>query len=83
MIVEGHTDSRPISTPQYPSNFHVSVYRAANVVSYLIEDGRLDPSRLTATGYGEMHPIDTNETAEGMARNRRVEFVIEAGRRGR
>ena len=76
--VEGHTDSRPINTAQYPSNWHVSVYRAVNVVSYIREDGRLDKSRLVALGYGEEHPVNPNDTAENMARNRRVEFVVEA-----
>ena len=76
--VEGHTDSRPISTPQYPSNWHVSVYRAVNVVSYLRDDGRLDPMRLVATGYGELHPVAPNDTPENMALNRRVEFIAEA-----
>ena len=76
--VEGHTDSRPINTPQYPSNWHVSVYRAVNVVDYLRKDGRLDPMRLVATGYGELHPVAPNDSPENMARNRRVEFIAEA-----
>ena len=82
LSVEGHTDSRPINTPQYPSNWHVSVYRAVNVVAYIRDDGRLDVKRLVALGYGEEHPIAPNDTPENMARNRRVEFVVEAvGRR--
>ena len=80
--VEGHTDSRPINTAQYPSNWHVSVYRAVNVVSYIRDDGRLDTTRLVALGYGEEHPVAPNDSNENMARNRRVEFVVEAkGRR--
>ena len=76
--VEGHTDSRPINTAQYPSNWHVSVFRAVNVVSYIREDGRLDTRRLVALGYGEEHPVAPNDTSENMALNRRVEFVVEA-----
>ena len=81
--VEGHTDSRPINTTRYPSNWDVSVDRAVHVVSYIRRDGRLDTSRLVALGYGEEHPIAPNDTAENMALNRRVEFVVEArGRSG-
>jgi len=76
--VEGHTDSRPINTAQYPSNWHVSVFRAVNVVEYIREDGRLDTTRLVALGYGEEHPVAPNDTPENMALNRRVEFVVEA-----
>ena len=76
--VEGHTDIRPINTAQYPSNWHVSVYRAVNVVSYFRDDERLDKTRIAAIGYGEEHPVAPNDTAENMARNRRVEFVVEA-----
>ena len=81
--VEGHTDSRPINTARYPSNWDVSVDRAVHVVSYIRLDGRLDTSRLVAIGYGEEHPIVPNDTADNMALNRRVEFVVEArGRSG-
>ena len=79
--VEGHTDSRPINTARYPSNWDVSVDRAVHVVSYMRRDGRIDTNRLVALGYGEEHPIAPNDTAENMALNRRVEFVVEA--RGR
>ena len=81
--VEGHTDSRPISTVRYPSNWDVSVDRAVHVVSYIRLDGRLDANRLVALGYGEEHPIAPNDSPENMALNRRVEFVVEArGRTG-
>ena len=83
VTVEGHADIRPISTAQYPSNWHISAYRAVNVLGYLRVNGDLDPKRLSAVGYGEEQPIAPNDTPEGMARNRRVEFVVEAGERGR
>ena len=79
LMVEGHADSRPISTLQYPSNWHISVYRAVNVLGYIWEVGELDPTRLAAMGYGEMQPVAPNDTEENMARNRRVEFIAEAG----
>ena len=79
LMVEGHADSRPISTAQYPSNWHISVYRAVNVLGYIWEVGELDPARLAAMGYGEMQPVAPNDSEENMAKNRRVEFVAEAG----
>ena len=82
VIVEGHADSRPINTAQYPSNWHISAYRAVNVLGYMRGVGELDESRLGAVGYGDAQPIAPNDTAENMAKNRRVEFIVEAGNRG-
>ena len=79
LIVEGHADSRPINTARFPSNWHISAYRAVNVMVYLREVGELDPTRLAAMGYGEMQPVAPNDSEENMAKNRRVEFVAEAG----
>lgn len=74
--VEGHTDNLPIKTERFPSNWELSTARATNVIRFLIEEARLDPERLSAAGYGEYRPIDTNETIAGKARNRRVDLVI-------
>lgn len=74
--VEGHTDNVPIHNPVYPSNWELSAARAVGVVRYLIESGGMDPGRLSAVGYGEYRPIASNETAEGRARNRRVDIVL-------
>lgn len=76
IIVEGHTDNVPIRTFLYPSNWELSVHRAVSVARYLVEVHNLPPRRFVATGYGEFHPLDTNETLEGRARNRRVSIVI-------
>jgi len=76
IIVEGHTDNVPINTPQYPSNWELSVDRAVRVVRFLIERHHIAPKRFLATGYGEYHPVADNETAAGRARNRRVNIVI-------
>jgi chemotaxis protein MotB len=76
IIVEGHTDNVPISTFLFPSNWELSVIRAVSVARYLVEARRLNPMRFVATGYGEYHPIAGNETAQGRARNRRVNIVI-------
>ena len=69
--VAGHTDSQ--GSDAY--NLKLSQRRAESVVNYLIQGG-VEPQRLMAQGYGESTPIDTNETTEGKARNRRVEFTI-------
>jgi len=76
IIVEGHTCNLPINTPFYPTNWELSVARSVRVVRYLVEVKGMKPERFVATGYGEYQPLDTNETPEGRARNRRVTMVI-------
>ncbi len=74
--IEGHTDNEPIRFSGWKSNWELSAHRALSVLYYLIEENSVDPNRLTATGFGEYHPVDTNETKEGKQKNRRVEIVI-------
>jgi outer membrane protein OmpA-like peptidoglycan-associated protein len=69
--IGGHTDSK--GTDEY--NNTLSQGRSQSVVDYLVQQG-IAESRLTARGYGESTPIDTNDTAEGQANNRRVEFTV-------
>ncbi len=76
IIVEGHTCHLPMNTPEFPTNWELSVIRAVRVIRYLSEEQGVDPDRLTATGYGEHRPLESNETAEGRARNRRVTIVL-------
>jgi chemotaxis protein MotB len=73
--VEGNTDNVPIHSSEFPSNWQLSTARASTVVLFLIAH-RVSPSRLTATGNAEQHPVDSNATAAGRARNRRVEIVM-------
>ncbi len=73
--VEGHTDSIPIATSQFPSNWELSTARAGSVVRFFVEHG-VPPQRLSAAGYGEFHPVESNDTPEGRARNRRVTLMI-------
>jgi len=75
VIVEGHTDSVPIHTPQYPSNWELSSARAANIVRALQERG-ISPDRLSASGYADTRPKSTNETAQGRSENRRVSLLV-------
>ncbi|MBI5537734.1 MAG: OmpA family protein [Deltaproteobacteria bacterium] len=76
--IEGHTDSAPIHTPRFPSNWELSTARAMATVAVLLETHKLQPHRLAAAGYGEHHPIASNESAEGRAQNRRVDIIVVA-----
>jgi len=73
--IDGHTDSRPISTPQFPSNWELSAARAISVAKLLIEQG-VSPNRLVAAGFGEFTPLDLGENDEAYKRNRRIEFKL-------
>jgi chemotaxis protein MotB len=73
--VEGHTDTQPIRTAIFPSNWELSAARAANVVQRFTRAG-VDPLRMEVTGLGEYHPVASNDTAEGRNRNRRVTIVV-------
>jgi chemotaxis protein MotB len=73
--VDGHTDQRPISTPQFPSNWALSSARAIAVVQALIARG-VPPQHLVAAGFGEFQPLDTGTSEEAYARNRRIELKL-------
>jgi len=73
--VNGHTDSRPISSAPFPSNWELSTARAASVVKYMISRG-IPPERLVAAGYGEFAPIDPGTSEEALRRNRRIELKL-------
>src|SRR5574343_1263738 len=79
ITIEGHTDNVPIATPQFPSNWELSAMRATTVLR-LFNDGGVGAERLTAIGYGETRPVETNTTVEGRARNRRVSILIDSNR---
>jgi chemotaxis protein MotB len=73
--VVGHTDNVPIATSMFPSNWELSVARAAAVVRYLQEVG-VPPERMIAAGRGQYNPVDTNDTPEGRMSNRRIEIIL-------
>jgi len=75
LFIEGHTDDIPIARPDY-TNWNLSTDRAVAVLQLMIEEHELPSDRVGAVGYGEYHPLDTNETPEGRARNRRVDIVV-------
>lgn len=74
--VEGHTDDLPINTARFPSNWELSVARAASVVQEMIGPLGIAPHRLSATGYGEYRPRVPNDSVENRQKNRRVDIVI-------
>jgi chemotaxis protein MotB len=73
--VEGNTDSTPIRTPQFRSNWELSAARASAVLSFLLARG-VPPRRLSLAGYADQRPLTTNATAAGRSRNRRVDIVV-------
>jgi chemotaxis protein MotB len=74
--VEGHTDNRPISTAQFPSNWELSMGRAGAVVRYLQVKHEVPPDRLAGIGYGEYRPVAPNDSDRNRQLNRRVDIVI-------
>ncbi len=76
VIVEGHTDSLPIKSDKYPSNWELSSARAGTVVRFFIETGKLNPKRFTAEGFADTRPLLPNDTPEHRAQNRRVNIVF-------
>lgn len=76
VLVEGHTDSTPINTKTYPSNWELSTARATNIIGYIIRTGKIPPQRLSAAGYGEYMPIADNTSSGGRLLNRRVDIII-------
>ncbi len=76
ILIEGHTDSTPINTAQFPSNWELSTARATNIISYLISKQGLSPQKMSAVGYGEYMPIAPNTSYEGKSQNRRVDIII-------
>ena len=77
--VSGHTDNQQISRKlrrQYPTNWDLSIGRAMNVVRVLQDKVGVPPERLVASGYGEHHPIASNRSKVGQARNRRIEILL-------
>lgn len=77
--IEGHTDNVPIRgklKERFPSNWELSTARATTVVRYLIDQGELDPTYLTAVGHADTQPVASNDEEEGRTQNRRIEIVL-------
>lgn len=74
--VAGHTDNIPIKNNEFDSNWDLSSRRSLNFMKYLLNSNNINQARFRSIGYGEYQPIDTNETVEGRAKNRRVDVNI-------
>ncbi len=74
--IEGHTDNEPIRHSGWKDNWELSLARARAVLTYLVKEQGLEPSRVSAAGFGEYHPVASNNTPEGRRQNRRVEIVV-------
>jgi chemotaxis protein MotB len=73
--IDGHTDRRPIRTPEFPSNWELSTARAINVGKFLVEQG-ISPERIAVAGFGEFQPIDDRDDEIAYRRNRRIEIKL-------
>lgn len=76
IVIEGHTDNVPIKTRLFRDNWQLSTERALAVLNYLLGNKRLDRRRFSAAGYGEYHPIVSNDTPANRSLNRRVDIVV-------
>ena len=76
IFIQGHTDDVPIHTAKFESNWELSAVRATAVLRHFYDKG-IDPEKLTATGYADTFPMVPNNTKEGRAKNRRIEFILE------
>jgi chemotaxis protein MotB len=74
--IEGHTDSDPIASAIFPSNWELSTARASAVVRYLIQRHKFEDNHMAAVGYGDSRPIASNTTPEGKRKNRRIDIII-------
>src|SRR6476659_4369266 len=73
--IDGHTDVKPITNVNFPSNWELSSARAISVVRYLIDHG-IPANRLVAAGFGEFQPLDSGDSDEALAKNRRIELKL-------
>lgn len=74
--IEGHTDDVPIKTQRFKDNWDLSAARATSIVRILTKEYGFDATRITASGKGEFHPINLNDSAEGRSGNRRTEIIL-------
>jgi len=74
--IEGNSDNVPIHNARFDSNWELSTARATELVKLFLDRYHMEPSRLSAAGFAEFHPVSENTTVEGRARNRRVDIVI-------
>ncbi len=81
IVVAGHTDNLPIATARFRSNWELSSARAVSVVHELLKGNKIDKKRFAIEGFADAKPLDSNKTAAGRAKNRRVEIIITKGKK--
>ena len=74
--IEGHTDSNPMKGPKFEDNWALSVGRATSIVRILVNDYKVAPERVIASGHSQYDPVETNATPEGRSKNRRTEIIL-------
>lgn len=74
--IEGHTDNSPTHSQQFPTHHHLSAAQALTVYNLLVQRGTMPEGQLFIIGHGANHPVVSNASKEGQARNRRLEFVV-------
>jgi len=77
ILIMGHTDSTPIKSGRYPSNWELSNYRGLAVLNYFIKEAKLNPQRFAVGGYGFSRPLKPNDTVDNRSTNRRVEIIFQ------
>ncbi len=79
--IEGHTDNRPISNVRFEDNWALSLGRSISVLKFYLNESKLGigGDKFAAIGYADMRPLESNDTEEGRARNRRVDIVLIRG----
>ncbi|WP_319544021.1 flagellar motor protein MotB [uncultured Pseudodesulfovibrio sp.] len=76
IVVRGHTDDKPVSSPRYPSNWELSAARAAMALNYIVDEGGIEINRAKAVGYADTRPAHPNDSDENRLKNQRVEFYL-------
>ena len=76
IIFAGHTDNVPLIGGKYGSNLGLSMARAGSVAEFLLKSTSIDPKRISTMGFGEYRPLESNDTAKGRQKNRRVEIIV-------
>ena len=73
--VEGHTDNQPIASAQFPNNWYLGAARAITVSQKMVESG-FSSKHISAASFGDLHPVASNDSPDGRAKNRRIEIVL-------
>lgn len=76
IVIEGHTDNKPVLGGPFASNWELSTARATSVLRYLVDAHQFPTGRLSAAGYADQRPLVPNDTDAHRAQNRRVEVVV-------